>query len=90
MPNSITENIDIPAEHVAAASLYLVGKTFLSLQEMFASAKEIQDWFTECARLISTVGGDNVEWITPLGLPVVQPYSKNPSMDQPHGYSFVP
>lgn len=85
----LKENIDIPAEHVAAASLYLVGKTFLSLQEMFASAKEIQDWFTECARLISTVGGDNVEWITPLGLPVVQPYSKNPSMDQPHGHPIT-
>jgi DNA-directed RNA polymerase len=35
-----------------------------------------QDWFTECARLISQVCGQNVEWLTPLGLPVVQPYSR--------------
>ena len=35
-----------------------------------------QDWFTECARLISQVCGQNVEWVTPLGLPVVQPYSR--------------
>lgn len=35
-----------------------------------------QDWFTECARLISHVCGQNVEWVTPLGLPVVQPYSR--------------
>lgn len=43
---------------------------------MFKSAREIQDWFTECARLVCTVRGQNMEWITPLGLPVVQPYSK--------------
>ncbi|CAL8101094.1 unnamed protein product [Orchesella dallaii] len=63
-----------PKEHMWPASLYLVGRTFDSLQEMFTSTKEIQDWFTECARLISQICGQNVEWITPLGLPVVQPY----------------
>lgn len=41
---------------------------------MFTSTKEIQDWFTECARMISGVCGKNVEWVTPLGLPIVQPY----------------
>ena len=45
---------------------------------MFTSAKEIQDWFTESAKLISTVAGENVEWITPIGLPVVQSYNKIP------------
>lgn len=35
-----------------------------------------QDWFTECARVIATICGQNVEWVTPLGLPVVQPYSR--------------
>lgn len=43
---------------------------------MFTSTKEIQDWFTDCARLISSVCGQNVEWVTPLGLPVVQPYNR--------------
>ena len=43
---------------------------------MFKSAREIQDWFGECARLICLTRGQNMEWITPLGLPVVQPYSK--------------
>ena len=43
---------------------------------MFTSTKEIQDWFTHCARLISHIAGHNVEWITPLGLPVVQPYNR--------------
>lgn len=65
-------------EQVNIGASYLADKTFQSLQEMFTSAKEIQDWFTESAKLISTVAGENVEWITPVGLPVVQPYNKNP------------
>jgi DNA-directed RNA polymerase len=36
----------------------------------------MQDWFTECARLISGVCGQSVEWVSPLGLPVVQPYHR--------------
>lgn len=57
-------------------SLYLVEKTFQSLRTMFTSAKEIQDWFTECARVISTRCNQYVQWVTPLGLPVLQPYFK--------------
>ncbi|XP_068140133.1 DNA-directed RNA polymerase, mitochondrial [Drosophila tropicalis] len=67
---------DFPKDWVWPASTYLTTKTFESLREMFTSTREIQDWFTECARLISGVCGQNVEWITPLGLPVVQPYSR--------------
>ncbi|XP_043277572.1 DNA-directed RNA polymerase, mitochondrial [Venturia canescens] len=67
---------DFPQEHVWAASVYLVNKTFDSLRTMFESAREIQDWFTECARIISISCGQNVEWVTPLGLPIVQPYTK--------------
>lgn len=65
---------EFPKSSVWAASSYLTTKTFESLREMFTSTKEIQDWFTDCAKLISTVCGENVEWVTPLGLPVVQPY----------------
>ncbi|KAG8308448.1 hypothetical protein J6590_002535 [Homalodisca vitripennis] len=43
---------------------------------MFNSTKEIQDWFTECARLVSQICGQNMEYVTPLGLPVVQHYSR--------------
>lgn len=69
---------DFPREWVWPASTYLTSKTFESLREMFTSTKEIQDWFTECARLISGVRNENVEWVTPLGLPIVQPYSRHP------------
>lgn len=68
---------DFPKEWVWSASSYLTVKTFNALSEMFTSAREIQDWFTDCARLISAVCARNVEWITPLGLPVVQPYNRS-------------
>ncbi|CAO1371112.1 unnamed protein product [Diamesa hyperborea] len=84
---------EFPKEWVWPASTYLTNKTFDSIREMFTSTKEIQDWFTDCAKQISTVCGQNVEWITPLGLPVVQPYnrqekfkavnSKSVKLDQP-------
>ncbi|XP_033208635.1 DNA-directed RNA polymerase, mitochondrial isoform X2 [Belonocnema kinseyi] len=84
-----------PDDKIWPASGYLVQKTFESLRSMFTSAKEIQDWFTECAKVICGVRGKSVEWVTPLGLPIIQPYTKpqstggyyHPAMDtfeRPH------
>ncbi|KAK4327691.1 hypothetical protein Pmani_001842 [Petrolisthes manimaculis] len=66
---------DFPQNHRWAASHYLVQKTFICLEKMFTSTKEIQNWFTDCAKTISETRGQNLEYVTPLGLPVVQPYS---------------
>lgn len=55
---------------------------------MFTSTREIQDWFTECAKLISQVGEQHVEWVTPLGLPVVQPYFKLKNVTSPGCESY--
>lgn len=63
-----------PRPLVQKAASYLTQKTLNSLGEMFTSATMIQDWFTECARHIAKQKRMHVEWITPLGLPVVQPY----------------
>ncbi|KAI5740637.1 hypothetical protein M8J76_005744 [Diaphorina citri] len=65
-----------PQEHVWSGSSYLMNKTFDCLREMFTSTREIQDWFTSCAKFISLVRARHVEWVTPLGLPVVQHYHK--------------
>ncbi|XP_053981123.1 DNA-directed RNA polymerase, mitochondrial [Hylaeus volcanicus] len=67
---------DFPEEFIMPASMYLTEQTFTTLRTMFESAREIQDWFTMCARVISSVCRENVEWTTPLGLPIVQPYIK--------------
>ncbi|CAK1587142.1 unnamed protein product [Parnassius mnemosyne] len=75
---------DFPKEHVWSCSQYLTMKTFDSLREMFTSTKLIQDWLTDCAKLISGVCGESVEWVTPLGLPVVQPYYRRAPYQHAH------
>lgn len=67
---------DFPLELVDQASKYLSSKTFESLNEMFTASQEIQDWFNECAQVIAKDCKSNVSWVTPLGFPVSQPYSK--------------
>lgn len=76
---------DFDQKYIWSGSTYLVEKTFMSLQSMFESAKEIQNWFTDCARIITIRCNQHMQWVTPLGLPVIQPYSKpskaiNPKM----------
>ncbi|XP_029286255.1 DNA-directed RNA polymerase, mitochondrial [Cottoperca gobio] len=66
---------EFPKDHVWEASHYLVRLVFNGLKEMFTGTREIQDWLTESARLISK-SGHTVEWVTPLGLPVIQPYHR--------------
>ncbi|KAK7232724.1 DNA-dependent RNA polymerase [Aureococcus anophagefferens] len=34
-------------------------------------------WLAQCARLLVSLHGQPVSWITPLGLPVVQPYRRD-------------
>ncbi|XP_057697349.1 DNA-directed RNA polymerase, mitochondrial [Corythoichthys intestinalis] len=64
---------EFPKEYVWEASNYLVRQVFSGLKEMFTGTREIQDWLTESARLISKAG-HTVQWVTPLGLPIIQPY----------------
>ncbi|CAN9500557.1 unnamed protein product [Ophioblennius macclurei] len=66
---------EFPKEYVWDASHYLVRQVFSGLKEMFTGTREIQDWLTESARLISKCG-HTVEWVTPLGLPIIQPYHR--------------
>ncbi|XP_071557732.1 DNA-directed RNA polymerase, mitochondrial [Temnothorax nylanderi] len=68
---------DFDQKYVWSGSMYLVEKTFMSLQSMFESAKEIQNWFTDCARVVTIRCNQYMQWVTPLGLPVIQPYSKH-------------
>ena len=68
---------DFPKDKVNAGSFYLAEKTFESLNDMFTSSQAIQNWFTQCATDISDDFRKYVEWITPLGLFVIQPYTKS-------------
>lgn len=68
-----------PQEYVWEASHYLVQQVFSGLKEMFSGTRSIQHWLTESARMISK-SGNTVEWVTPLGLPIIQPYHRSRSV----------
>lgn len=74
---------DFPSDQVIPASAYIANKTFASIRQLFSSAREIQDWFSECAFLISRVRNSTVHWETPLGLLVSQPYYRKLSVYNP-------
>ncbi|CAL0313032.1 unnamed protein product [Lupinus luteus] len=56
-----------------AASCYAAKTTLVALEEMFEAARSIMGWLGDCAKVIASTN-QAVRWITPLGLPVVQPY----------------
>lgn len=43
---------------------------------LLTQCPSLQRWLTESARLISLTGSA-VEWITPLGIPIIQPYHRD-------------
>lgn len=55
------------------ASMYLARITLDAIKDLFEGAHKIKQWLIKCATIISNMD-EPVEWITPLGLPVIQPY----------------
>eukprot|EP00615_Pteridomonas_danica_P004085 CAMPEP_0114332208 /NCGR_PEP_ID=MMETSP0101-20121206/2927_1 /TAXON_ID=38822 ORGANISM="Pteridomonas danica, Strain PT" /NCGR_SAMPLE_ID=MMETSP0101 /ASSEMBLY_ACC=CAM_ASM_000211 /LENGTH=791 /DNA_ID=CAMNT_0001462801 /DNA_START=303 /DNA_END=2678 /DNA_ORIENTATION=- len=49
--------------------------TLEGLEELFTSARGIMGWLGDCARIVAHEG-HTMSWITPLGLPVAQPYRR--------------
>jgi DNA-directed RNA polymerase len=56
-------------------SMYLAKKTIESIGDLFKEANQIKSWLTKCALIISQ-SGNTVKWMTPMGLPCVQPYKR--------------
>ncbi|XP_065318996.1 DNA-directed RNA polymerase, mitochondrial-like [Gordionus sp. m RMFG-2023] len=77
---------DFDKQNVKSASIYLVENTFASIKKLFTATREIQDWFTDCAKFICSNTNLTLEWVTPIGFPVVQPYSKRTQMVLPKGF----
>ena len=73
--NAMKDRLNLSEEDIYNASPYLTKLTFEALQEMFLGAREIMAWLGECARSIAKEG-EPVTWISPLGLPIVQPYRR--------------
>ncbi|KAJ6219973.1 hypothetical protein RDWZM_005785 [Blomia tropicalis] len=80
----LKEDSKFPENHKTTASLYISEKILLSIQKMFTQTRSIQNWLTNCAQIISNDYGATVEWVTPLGFPVVQSYYKAPKKTSPH------
>ncbi|NXR06227.1 RPOM protein, partial [Semnornis frantzii] len=78
MEKRLKEIDEFPEEYLWEASHYLVKQVFHSIKEMFSATRDIQNWLTESAKLIAQ-SGQTVEWVTPLGLPIVQPYYRSKS-----------
>ncbi|KAK9750321.1 hypothetical protein RND81_02G187500 [Saponaria officinalis] len=56
-----------------SAACYAAKVTMTALGEMFEAARSIMSWLGDCAKIIAAEN-QAVQWTTPLGLPVVQPY----------------
>lgn len=47
--------------------------TIKCIGDLFRDANQIKDWFAKCAKIVASTG-EPVKWISPVGLPCVQPY----------------
>jgi DNA-directed RNA polymerase len=68
-------------QELSAASIYIAKYTLKAISNLFLSAHEIKKWLIECARIVGNEGNP-VSWITPMGVPVVQPYRKLTRLDE--------
>lgn len=55
------------------AAQYLARITIKCIGDLFRDANNIKEWFAKCAKVVASTG-EPVKWVTPLGLPCVQPY----------------
>eukprot|EP00949_MAST-11_sp_MAST-11-sp1_P003075 g3075.t1 len=85
--NRIKEKIDKGAldadlfddRSIFLAANYLARKTVQGIGKAFKSANDIMTWLAEIALIISRYG-EPVMWTTPLGMPILQPYRYDSSI----------
>lgn len=63
-------------DQIYHASCYAAEVTMESMGDLFTAARSIMEWLGDCASKVAA-NGQPMSWITPLGLPVVQPYRKS-------------
>jgi DNA-directed RNA polymerase len=60
-------------DDIYKASYYLAKITLESVANLFSQAHQIKKWLIDCCH-IAVVNNQPISWITPLGIPIVQPY----------------
>lgn len=73
---AITPEGDADDDELYHCACYIASLTLEVLEELFTSARQLMAWMAQCARLVAQ-HDQPVSWITPLGLPVVQPYRRD-------------
>lgn len=71
--NNITLSHQEKSNIINISSKYLAHTTLESLNEIFDNANVIMNWLANLSNLVAK-DSQPMSWITPLGLPVVQPY----------------
>lgn len=73
----IDQGMDVDEAELQAygASSYVAHVTMDALQELFTGARTTMNWLGNCARIVAQEG-QPMSWVTPLGLPVSQPYRR--------------
>lgn len=74
--NRLAEIDGIGEDKIFKASSKLARLTLSSLGDIFEGATETMEWLYEAAQRISQ-SGHKVQWTTPVGLPVMQPYRRS-------------
>jgi DNA-directed RNA polymerase len=71
-------DIDEISSDIFNACGYLARTTMDVMGDLFAGAKDTMNWLTTCAKMISQHGYP-VAWISPIGIPAIQPYRQKRS-----------
>jgi DNA-directed RNA polymerase len=58
------------------AAMYLAKHTMGAMRTMFTNARLVMDFLTECAHIVAKLN-QPMTWVSPLGIPIVQPYRRN-------------
>ena len=69
------EDIDLMSTEIFSACGYLASVTMDVMGDLFTGARGTMNWLASCARLMSHHGYP-VAWISPIGVPVCQPYRR--------------
>lgn len=67
------EKLGVEGDDLYKCSFYLSRLVMKAVNHICHSASDIMDWLRTCAQA-ATKTGEAVQWTTPLGFPVVQPY----------------
>lgn len=68
-------------EDLRKLSLYIARHTMSCVSDLFTQAHKIKQWLIECCK-ISVDNHEAIAWISPMGMPIIQPYIVSENQDR--------